>query len=75
MENAPFTMPAGMYKGQDVRTVQSRYLMWWATIPIVPQRHPELFREVMKVIHERTADPVAVHKEFTELIAEKFPEQ
>lgn len=67
-------MPIGVYKGQDVRTVQTRYLMWWATLAVIPERHPEVFAEVMWVIHERTADPAAVHKEFTELIAAKSAE-
>lgn len=72
--SAPCLMPLGKYKGHSVDSVQTRYLMWWATLPIIPKRHPEVFREAIRTIHERTADPDAVHKEFTELIATKSAE-
>lgn len=71
MKSAPCNMPLGMYKGQSVDSVPTRYLMWWATLPIVPKLHPEVFTEAMRVMHERTSKPDEVLKEFIDSIAEK----
>ena len=63
-----YNMPQGMYKGQPVDTVPTRYLMWWATLAVIPKRNGDIFVEVMRVIHERTANPEGVLQEFLDVL-------
>lgn len=57
-------MPFGKYKGHNVRSMQTQYLLWVASLPTVSHRYPNLASEIFEIIHERTANPAALVEEF-----------